>query len=289
MKQFKLNAFEKFVIRHKKAVNILSYFFFFCAVIIIAICDNFITIPIDGFIPFVLFLACQIYIVLMPALKNQRIMKAHGNLEINYALDGATKLAQAVNLRDTVNASLFSNNKTAFLIEAGKFEDAQEEIKRFFQVFDTRKLDPSTLFAIHFNYAIIKLSCGDEEAYKEQFCIVKSYYDKIKGSKLKLIIATADKNFNNLLINETARFGAYSEDFEQRVLNDFQVFNCNKKKSPRPLDYFDMYFALFVYFKRFNNTEKATHYAREAVKIGNSELYNYRIAKEYLEHADRSN
>lgn len=289
MKQFKLNPFEKFVIRHKKAVNILSFAVFFLAYIIISICKDFINIPLDTFIPFFLYIASFIYIELMPAIKNDKVVQAHQNLDISYAIDGINKLSEVVNPKDTVLAPLYRNNKAAFLIEAGQFEEAEAEIKRFFQIFDTRKLLPTTLLTIHINYAILKIHEKDEEGYKEQLKIVESYYDKVKKSKLKTNIRIADNALTHVLKGDAAHFGPYSDGFEQKVLNDIKFFGDKKKKKITPYDYFSAYSALFDYFVRFENTEKALYYADKMIKIGNSGFLDYRNAKEYLENADKCN
>ncbi len=54
---------------------------------------------------------------------------------------------------------------------------------------------------------------------------------------------------------------------------------------------FSRYFAIFNYYKRHENKEKAIQYANTLIQVanGNFELYDCRIAKEYIENENRSN
>ena len=77
MKPFKLNAFEKFVIRRKKAIEISLYVFLIISYFIIDICKNYINKPIAYVILIAVVLICVFYNELMPVLKNAKVTKAH--------------------------------------------------------------------------------------------------------------------------------------------------------------------------------------------------------------------
>lgn len=289
MKQFKLNAFEKFVICHKKAIKVFLYAFLFLSAVITSICSNYVKIPPIDFVILTLTVVCLMYTEIMPAIKSDKVLKAYRNLNMEYALDGISALTDAVNPRDRALASLYHNNKTAFLIDAGNYEEAEKEIKLFFQIFDTRRLPPVTLFTIHVNLAQLKLLLGDEETYQAQLHIVEGYYGKVSKLKAKYFINFADNAFIGLVNSAFSLYGDYNEGFEQNVFNHMKFFGGKENKKLFPIDYLNAYSTLFTYFNRLGNTEKADYYARKVTKIGNSGYYMYRIAKEYLENADRSN
>lgn len=289
MKPFKLNAFEKFVIRRKKAIEILLSVFFIVSYFIIDMCKHYINKPIAYIVLIAVVLICVIYYELMPVLKNAKVTKAHENLDMDYALDGITKLIDAVNPKDIASSANYRNNKIAFLMDAGKYREAEEEIKTFFQIFDTKKLSPDALFTVHLNLAQLKSLNGNKDDYKSQLKIVEGYYEQVKKSNFKNLIGYADHCFNGLVNSETCLYGDYDEGFEQRVLDHIKFFGEEEVKKIPPLDYLNAYSTLFTYFNRLGNTEKADYYARKVTEIGNSGYQYYRIAKEYLENADRSN
>lgn len=289
MKPFKLNAFEKFVIRRKKAIEISLWIFFLASYFIIDIFKHYINKPIAYIILITVVFIGLVYIELVPVLKNAKITKAHEDLDIDYALDGITKLIDALNPKDTERASNYRNNKIAFLMDAGKYAQAEEEIKTFFQIFDTKKLSPDALFTVHLNLAQLKSLNGNKDDFKSQLKIVEGYYEQVKKSNFKNLIGYADHCFNGLVNSETCLYGDYDEGFEQRVLDHIKFFGGEEAKKIPPLDYLNAYSTLFTYFNRLGNTEKADYYARKVTEIGNSGYYMYRIAKEYLENADRSN
>lgn len=289
MKKFKLNAFEKFVIRHKKLTVILSFVATTVTTSIISIIKGGVTVPTDTFFPSVPWMAVILYAFFLPIYINQKAVQAFHNLEIDYALDGICKLADAANPKDILVAPLYHNNKAYFLMVTGKNEEALEEMKSFFRIFDTRKLSSVILLMIHANYALLKIRENDEKGYNEQLKIVQGYYDKVRKTKLNPDIRNADLALTELLNASAAHFEPYSEDFEQKILYQIEFFGGKRKKKITPYDYLSAYSLLFDYFVRFENTEKALYYAHKITEIGNSGFLAYRIAKEYLENADKCN
>lgn len=286
MKSFKLNAFEKFVIRYKKLFIALLFLAFFVWQITFSLIEEYVTVPAGTFIHSLLLSLLFLYIYFMPEFKNFRANKAYKNLDLGLVLDGACKLAEVSSPKDVVISSTIRNNKAAYLIEAGRFSEAESELKLFFHIFDTRKLRPLMLFTVHINFAILRIYNGDENAFREQLKIIEGYYDKIKR---KASMYISKDTLNSLYLTAEAHFNPYSEDFEQRVLDDIKFFGDKEKKKIDPCDYFFGYSLLFTYFARFENTEKAVYYANEIVKIGNDSFYEYRKAKEYIENANKCN
>lgn len=286
MKSFKLNSLERFVIRRKKVLFICLYIAFFISVIIFSHLKGIVTVPTDTFVLALPTIVIFLYIEFLPIFKNAKITNAYRNLDIDLSLDGAIKLADASNPKDLEFSPTFHNNKATYLIESGRLNEAEKELELIFQTFDAKKLSSTVLFDIHVNYALIKIQSGDENAFREQLKIIEGYYDKIKR---KASMYISKDTLNSLYLTAEAHFNPYSENFEQRVLDDIKFFGDKEKKKIDPCDYFFGYSLLFTYFTRFENTEKAVYYANEIVKIGNDSFYEYRKAKEYLENADKCN
>lgn len=289
MKKFKLNSFEKFVIGHKKVLIVLSFIAFFVIQIVMTAIQGPLIIPQDTFLLSLILLALVFYICTLPKLKNLKVLTAYAKLDLDTALEGASLLLDAASQKDYSYSPTFYNNKAVFLIETGNFCESEKIFSLIFQMFDTKKIRPSMLFAVHANWAVLKAYTGDVNGFTEQLRITESYYKKVKDSKNKAEIRSADYVFNNAKLIEQAYFGTYSEDFERKVLEHIKTFGGKEKKEISPYDYFSAYSILFNYFARFENSEKAVYYASEAVKLGNPSLFEYRRAKEYLKNANECN
>lgn len=131
MKNFKLNAFEKFVIRYKKLFIALLFIAFFVWQITFSLIEEYVTVPAGTFIHSLLLSLLFLYIYFMPEFKNFRANKAYKNLDLGLALDGACKLAEVSSPKDVVISPTIRNNKAAYLIEAGRFSEAESELKLF--------------------------------------------------------------------------------------------------------------------------------------------------------------
>lgn len=289
MKKFKLNSFEKFVIRNKKVLVTCVWISYFILLILLFHFKSNIVIPTGTFFLALPLLLIYLYIVFLPMYKNAKVVNAYRNLDIDTALDGACSLLEVSKSKDYTLAPICHNDKAAFLIEAGRLSEAEEELKLFFRLFDTKKLSSSLLFVVHINYANLKIYQGDENGYREQIEITNGYYNKICKSGNKNQISKLNQIYNGTKYFAEAVFYAYSEDFEQKVLNHIKSIDSKDKKVNELLDSFFGYFHLFTYFARFENTEKAVYYAEKVTEIGNDGLLAYRRAKEYLENANKCN
>lgn len=289
MKKFKLNAFEKFVIRNETVLVSCVWIVYFILLILFSHFKSNIVIPTNTFFLSLPLLIIYFYILSLPIFKNAKITNAYRNLDIDTALDGACSLLEISKSKDYSLAPMCRNNKAAFLIESGRLSEAEEELKLFFRLFDTKKLSDSLLFTVHINYANLKIYQGDENGYREQIEITNGYYNKICESGSKKQISKLNQIYSGTKYFAEAVFYAYSEDFEQKVLNHIKSIDGKDKKVIELFDYFFGYFHLFIYFARFENPEKAVYYAKKVTEIGNDGLLAYRKAKEYLENADKCN
>lgn len=289
MKKFKLNGFEKFVIRNRKVLLIADFATFF----ILNIIASYFEIPFGTTACGVIFFASWMYISMLAAVKNNKIVRFQNEeMDMVSAIDGINKLLDTVDPKDQNFAALYCSNRIAFLINLGEFRKAEEEVKMFFNTFDLKKVSSFTMFVFHTNYATLKLHYEDAAGYNEQLKIVYAYHSKLKNmpGMSKKNIAFADNRLFSLLNEAESVFGEYNPYFEQKVLDGLNFLGQKKrKKEPMPYEYFGVYSELFYYFKRFNNAEKAEYYAKALTQIGNEQLYDYRVAKEYLENENRDN
>ena len=185
------------------------------------------------------------------------------------------------------------NNRAAFLINMGEFEQAENEIRMFWQKYGNKKLANHTRVAIHTNMAVIALYKKDFKSYEEQFRIICEYENK-KAKKpikrqIKHAIISLTQYAEAVVANENSNFEEYAtrvwqtnhyEPTRDKYLTDKQVL---------PYSYIVVYKNLFTFAQNTGDTEKAKTYAQQIVNIGNEQFYIYRKAKEYLENADRSN
>lgn len=170
-------------------------------------------------------------------------------------------------------------NRICCLINLGEFKLAREEIGLFRNFFDLEN-DPATSSIMFLNAAILDLYENKIDSYSENIKKAYEYRDKAKG--------LSRVNIDNI-INENYFITSFFTDdpgFEALVLN-----KIGKTKWSNNSSIFSGYSAIFYYYKRLGNKEKAVQYANMLLQLtnGNSELYDCRAAKEYLTNADTSN
>lgn len=281
VKPFKINKLEKFIIRHSKLLRILSFAFLIGGP---SFTVNGRTVyegaPI---ICFLLFFVFYMFFAAFPAAKADRIVyNRNYGLDLYKASEDTIKLMECISPKDILTLPVLCNNRIAYLIDVGETEKAEEEIRLFWQTFDLKKLQKSTLACIHINMAEIKLRARDAKGYDEQLRIIYTYQRQCK--KAEELALKKSNALPRLLLSAEAVFGSFTNDFESRV---FSVLNTvdgkQRKKQPSPIEYFSAYETLFTYFKRFEIHDKAKYYAEMTVQTGNGQFAAYREAKQYLE------
>lgn len=171
------------------------------------------------------------------------------------------------------------SNKIACLINLGEFKLARKEIGLFRQFFDMEK-DVADTALMFMNTAILDLYENRFDDYRENIKKAYEYRDKAKG---------IDKISIDSIFNESYFITAFFTDdpnFETAVLSSIE-----KAKKFGISAIFSRYSTIFYYYKRIGNKEKTVQYANMLLQItnGNSEIYDCRVAKEYLTNADKCN
>lgn len=288
--EFKLNSFERFVIKYKSPIIIIIAIVFVIGMFILALNDAPFIAPLS----FVLYFILTRLIVSIAIIKNNKILKIRNTqLDLNTALNATTQLIDITNSKDFQSLALFCNNRIAYLIEMGEFEKAENEIKFFWQSFNTKKVSPLTLVAIHTNMASLALEKRDFEAYEEQFGLVCDYHNKSTNKIVKRHSKHSIINLQQLaeaiVANENSNFEEYSarvlqaihfEPIKEKVLTDEQI---------PPHSHLQAYEKLFIFTQSIGDTEKAKAQAQQIINIANEQFYIYRKAKEYIENENRSN
>lgn len=286
--KFKLNGFEKFIIRNHKVMRIVAIVLYCPALCL----RNYYTLP--GAIAVILTLIGLGYVFMLPSLKTLKLTKFNDvELDINAFIDGSNQMIEATNPKDLPNITIGCANRIVALINIGDFERAETEIRLFWQTFDLKKVPISILAQVHLSMANIALEKRDMKAFNEQMNIVYAYQ---KNAQKNVVV----KNAINYSINGinlfyeaiTATEISNEAEYEARVfawLYTNPATNKPLKKEPSPMTFISAYDKLTIFYKNKGNTEKATYYAQQLVNIGNEQIIDYRRAKEYLENANRSN
>lgn len=287
---FKINKFERFIIKNRKLLVIITACIFIFAMTSCAI----MLIPYGSTILLVLYwLIIQLFVVVILKKSNQILEIRNKYLQPEKALDATNQLIATTNKKDFQNVAVFLNNRVAFLIDMGEFEQAENEILMFLQKFENKRLLPSTYIAIHTNLATIALEKKDFNAYEEQFKIICRNASETKNKRRKRqihhMIVSLQQHAEAVVANETCDFG----DYVTRVwaINHYDPLK-NKNLTDEqtlPYSYLVAYENLFIFTQNTGDTERAKTYAQQIINIANEQFYIYRKAKEYLENGNSSN
>ena len=287
---FKINKIEKFIIKNRKLLVIITACIFIFAMTLCAI----MLIPYGSTILLVLYwLIIQLFVVVILKKSNQVLEIRNKHLQPEKALDATNQLIATTNEKDFQNVAVFLNNRVAFLMDMGEFELAENEIRAFWLKFGNKKLLPNTYVAIHSNMAAIALEKKDFKSYEEQFRTICQYESQVKNKRMKRqihhMIVSLQQYAEAIVANETCDFGDYVtriwatnhyDPLKNKNLTDEQTL---------PYSYLVAYENLFIFTQNTGDTERAKTYAQQIINIANEQFYIYRKAKEYLENGNSSN
>ncbi len=288
--EFKLNSFEKFIIRHRIPIIRITGLIYIIGMIVSAI----MLVPLGAPLLLVFFfLTIQFYMFVILKKSNQPLVLRNNHLRPEKALDATNQLIEITREKDFQTMAILLNNRVAFLINMGEFEQAENEIRVFWQRYGNKKLAKHTRVAIHTNMGIIALKKRDFKSYEEQFRIICEYENKKVNKRLKRqmkhTIISLTQYAEAVIANENSNF----EDYAVRVwaTNHYEPTrnkNLTDEQTP-PYSYLVAYENLFIFTQNKGDVEKAKTYAQQIVNIANEQFYIYRKAKEYLENANRRN
>lgn len=286
--KFKLNGFEKFIIKNHKVMRVIALIPYAISVCLSSYYDVF------GEIAFIVTLIALFYIAMLPQLKNIKLVKLNNvEMDLYEFINGSNMMIEATNPKDVQNITTFCISRIIALINMGEFDRAENELRLFWQSFDLKKIPANVLADTHIAMANIMLEKGDMKSFNDQMNLVYQYQKNAQG--FAILKNTLNHNINGIhLFAEavTADENRNENDYEARVLehlNTNPINNKPRKKQAQPMYFVSAYNKLFNFFKRTGNTQKATYYAQQILNIGNEQLIDYRRAKEYLENENSSN
>lgn len=284
MKAFKINKLDMFAITKPTAFKVVSTTICFLLAFLVIITSYSTTIDSDTITCFVILILVAIMFLFFPKLAvNSKIVlsvQPQEELQNGEALRRTDYLLSIINPTFKKEIQQLCANRIAYLINLGYFQQAKEENELFLQHFGT---ETSTLISAVFFYnkAILNLYEENFEEYKIDIKKAYEFKDSTKGLDKINLINKIDNNPH--FVNS---FFSDDPNFETVVLNDMKLAERVGKNAV-----FSRYLAIFNYYKRHDNKEKAIQYANTLIQVanGNLELYDCRVAKEYLENGNSSN
>ena len=283
MKTFKINKLEMFAITKPTTFKIISSTFYLLLAFLVII-TSLTSIDSDVVTCFVVLILVAIMFLFFPKLVvNSKIVlsvQPQEELQNSEALRRTDYLLSILHPNFKKEYQQLCANRIAYLINLGYFQQAKEENELFLQHFGT-ETSPLISAAFFYNKAILNLYEENFEEYQINIKKAYEFKDSAKGlAKINLI---------NKIDNNTHFVNSFFTDdpnFETVVLNDMKLAEHIGKSAV-----FSRYFAIFNYYKRHENKEKAIQYANTLIQVanGNLELYDCRVAKEYIENGNSSN
>ncbi len=283
MKRFKISKIEMFAITKPTAFKVVSTTFYLLLAFLVII-TSLNSIDSEAITLFVTLILVASMLLFFPKLVvNSKIVlsvQPQEELQNGEALRRTDYLLSIINPKFKKEFQQLCANRIAYLINLGYFQQAKEENELFLQHFgiETSPLISAVFF---YNKAILNLYEENFEDYKINIKKAYEFKDSAKGlAKINLI---------NKIDNNTHFVNSFFTDdpnFETVVLNDMKLAERIGKNAV-----FSRYFAIFNYYKRHENKEKAIQYANTLIQVanGNFELYDCRVAKEYIENGNSSN
>ncbi len=291
---FKLNKFEKFVLRHFSAL-IVAYFVIITVLIIF---DNIFEDMLFIF-PSLLILVTYIgaiFVLSVPSRKIKTITELTNiGLDMNSALDGCNQMIEATNPKTTKLLPNYCICRIALLVNIGDFDRAENELRLFWQHFNLKKIAASDLALTHIIMANVALEKENMQLFNEEMRIVNEY--RSNAELVGVFKRLYNYNLTDINIFAEAHFAnenSNAQDFEARVFAHLSIDETTgkkrkKNKMPTPMAHFSAYTKLFKFYKNQGDYNKATYYAQQMLGIGNDQLIDYRKAKEYIENGNSSN
>lgn len=283
MKPFKIKKLEMLAITKPTAFKVISTTFYLLLAFLVII-TSLNSIDSDTITLLVTLILVAIMLLFFPKLVvNSKIVlsvQPQEKLQNGEALRRTDYLLSILNPKFKKEYQQLCANRIAYLINLGYFQQAKDENELFLQHFGT-ETSPLISAAFFYNKSVLNLYEENFDEYKINIKKAYEFKDSAKGlAKINLI---------NMIDNNTHFVNSFFTDdpnFETVVLNDIKLAERIGKSAV-----FSRYFAIFNYYKRHENKEKAIQYANTLIQVanGNFELYDCRVAKEYIENENSSN
>lgn len=279
MKPFKINKIEEFAIKKPLAFKVVSISIFvllYLSLFMLATDENEqkLIVSVCIFCVALMLIYPSVILVAKNYLAND---PSKNYLKVGESLNRTNYLLSILNEKNVKEKELLCSNRIAYLINMGEFEQAKEEISLFKQTFNIDK-NPVIAYFFYYNNAILNLIEDDIDNYTSNMKSASFYKAQLKGMDKIEAEYAALKNANYIDAHFTE-----NPNFENDVT---EYLNKNPKL---PVSFFEtQYIALFIYFRRLGNKEKAIQYANYVLQVANCnyELYDCRVAKEFLDNAN---
>ena len=275
----KISKFERFCIKHQIIISIILYA---VAVFSFSASDSFS-------VKATIVIVCVVIKFFFSLVQGRPRITAtklyNDDLDPKSAVSLTQELLKLRKIYDLNEKQQIYNDLFEYYISLGDTEkviDLYTEIKR-----KNKKIDKSYDLQLRLFLCTAYLYRGEKYLYDQEINNIQIQLDKSKTARYLL-----KDQFNEVKLLEEALYGNNDPRFEEKVFNFLYKIKPNGKmgnKKPSNIQKIFAYGLLFNFYKSNSNSEKATEYARKTAEIGNEQFIVYRIAKEYLENADRSN
>ena len=292
MKEFKVNAFERFIIRNHIGLRWSLYVVFLIAVTVFAataLNSWNIVVPLwAGFVIALILVVPIMWIDFIGLMKLVKITKiSEVNLDLEATVEAADKMLDILKPKQLDYMGSATLIKAAALFDMGKADEAKNEVFDYLQKCDVKNAPYANMAE---NYALLAIFALNEDSL-EEYEFNKNRIERCSkdSSKMFRFFFNKSKTLNELeLCYRVHTEIAYDEELELSVLT-FPEFKNGKpipEEKRTPMSYIAAYSMLFDYFRRLNMQEKAHYYARKICRLANDQFKSYREAKEYLDNED---
>ncbi len=287
---FKINAFERFIIRNHTllkwlilVVGVASYTLFLEKTGV-----DFLWILLTGLLIFVPI----VYLVELTAiLKFRKIQKMETDLlDMKSAVEASDKMLGV--FRD----SQLSYIGSAVLLKANALYNMGEKNETLATVYDfigkaNCKRPPYAQLAENQNLlASAALYDYDFEKFEEHLRLIEEYTSKCNGS-YRRFFKKADFVRSHRLNERLYKSQEYDSVLEKAILDKTKLHAGRTLPEDKvsPLSLVVAYSLLCEYFRRLKLDDKRREYSEKLVKLANEQFKAYRDAKEFLENANEDN
>lgn len=285
MKEFKINAFERFIIRNHKEIRITLYVGGLAAAISLIIMLD--TMPIWAILAFAFGIAIPMTLVdLAAAFKFSKILKmTNEQLDLSSALDASEKMLSILkpNQLDYIGTAMLF--KSTILFDMGAEQEAKKCSCEFLNMCDVKKAPYSQMADHHMLQASIALNNYDFREYEFQKSRIERCISNASKSTKYLFAKNglAERLDLNYRLRSAQSYDKALEE-ERLKLPEYKNGRPQPESKRTPLSYISAYSSLFEYCSRLNIQERAHYYARQICRIANDQFKTYAEAKEYLDN-----
>ena len=288
----KLNKLERFMWYHQHRILLVCLLIAIFPLILLEFVEIYSLISfVFLLLAEAVVLAIAINMILLTSRVKNFVKVYNYQLNMQAFLEGTNLLIENTNPKRKIQMMTNCYNRILALFNMGEYDRAEQECKCFLQAFG----HSNTAFTIkiYIKLAQIALIKENYEEYNEYTIKIQTLIESVTG--LKFVINALNYDYTNFIMFADALLcnrDINEAEYEAKVfemLNTSNLTGKPRKKEIMPIEYYSVYYKLFLFFKNKGNTERAMLYADLIMRFGNTQLAGWREAKEYIENANRSN